>query len=178
MGSLNLAGLTVDNAYIGRIKSELENATGQKIPIIEIGKVKRVEGISSVPVRLVFAGGQEAILAVRASADVYKVTLNGKAFACSGDFSDDYKPTFDSAVISVATAIRKGQAKFEQARSKEKVKIPPARDDKGRLVPTSTTARYKQVIADEAELDKGIAEKTAQRDQLQQQIAQIKAQQA
>lgn len=176
MSGVSLSSLTKDNAYLSKIKTALESATGQMIPIIEIGKVKRTEGVSSVPVKLVFAGGQEAVLFVRASADVYKVTVNGKAFACTGDFSDDYQPTFNAGVTSLGDAIRKNQGKFDQARAKEKVRIPPARDAKGRPTPTSAAQVYKQILSDEAELDKQVQDKILKRDHLQQQIELLKAQ--
>ena len=69
MGSLNLAAVTPDTPYIKKIKAALEKGTGDKIPIVEVKKVQRKGGVSTSPVFFRFAGGQELVLYVRASAD-------------------------------------------------------------------------------------------------------------
>jgi hypothetical protein len=46
MGTLNLTAVTPDTPYIKKIKSALEKATGQSIPLVEIKKVQRKGGVS------------------------------------------------------------------------------------------------------------------------------------
>jgi hypothetical protein len=120
MGTLNLTAVTPDTPYIKKIKSALEKATGQSIPLVEIKKVQRKGGVSVVPIFLVFAGGQELTLFARASADVFKSELNGKEIVLPGDFSDDYQQTFDNAVSGIAKLIRESQAKVEQQNQKKR----------------------------------------------------------
>lgn len=54
MGSLNLAAVTATTPYIKKIQSSLEKATGQTILTPEIRKVKRVAGVSVLPVTFSF----------------------------------------------------------------------------------------------------------------------------
>jgi hypothetical protein len=120
-GQFKLAAVTPDTPYIKKIKSALEKATGQSIPLVEIKKVQRKGGVSVVPIFLVFAGGQELTLFARASADVFKSELNGKEIVLPGDFSDDYQQTFDNAVSGMAKLIRESQAKVEQQNQKKRL---------------------------------------------------------
>ena len=71
MGTLNLTAVTPDTPYIKKIKAALEKGTGDKIPIVEVKKVQRKGGVSTSPIFFRFAGGQELVLYVRASADVF-----------------------------------------------------------------------------------------------------------
>ncbi|MCH7335195.1 hypothetical protein [Acinetobacter sp. NIPH 2699] len=105
MGTLNLTAVKPDTPYIKKIKTALEKATGQTIPLVEVKKVQRKGGVSVVPVFIVFAGGQELTLYARASADVFKAELNGKEIILSGDFSDDYQQTFDNAVSGLTVVV-------------------------------------------------------------------------
>ncbi|UUM26352.1 hypothetical protein NQU59_11635 [Acinetobacter colistiniresistens] len=166
MGTLNLTSITPDTPYIKKIRAALEKATGQSIPLLEVKKVQRKAGVSVVPVFLVFAGGQELTLYVRASADVVKAELNGKEFVLPGDFSDDYQQTFDNAVSGTAKLIRESQSKVQLQNQKEKVKLPPRKN-----------RSINQQISDKKEeenlLDKELTDMTVQRDQLLVQLKQV-----
>jgi hypothetical protein len=168
MGNLNLAAITDKTSYIQKIKVALEKATGQSIPLTEIKKVQRKGGVSVAPIVFLFAGGQELTLFARASADVFKASLNGKEIVLSGDFSDDYKQTFDNAVSGVAQLIRIAQPKIEQQNKKEKVNIP-------RRQPNSVPKQLLEKLEQEKQLDQEVADMTVQRDQLLQQLEQAKA---
>ena len=165
MGNLNLTALTDKSPYIQKIKAALEKATGQTIPLVETAKVQRKGGVSVVPAVFMFAGGQELTLYIRASADVFKAALNGKEIVLSGDFSDDYKQTFDNAVSGVAQLIRNAQPKIEQQNKKDKVNIP-------RRQSNSVPQQLDEKREEETKLDQEIADKTTQRDQLLQQLEQ------
>ena len=54
MGSLNLAAITATTPYIKKIQSALEKATGQTIVTPEFRKIKRVAGVSVLPVAFSF----------------------------------------------------------------------------------------------------------------------------
>lgn len=169
MGTLNLTAVTPDTPYIKKIKSALEKATGQSIPLVEIKKVQRKGGVSVVPVVLVFAGGQELTLFARASADVFKSELNGKEIVLPGDFSDDYQQTFDNAVSGIAKLIREAQPKVEQQNQKEKVKLPPRKN-------RSIQQQISDKREEETQLDQELSNLTSQRDQLLEQLKQAQAQ--
>lgn len=169
MGTLNLTAVTPDTPYIKKIKSALEKATGQSIPLVEIKKVQRKGGVSVVPIFLVFAGGQELTLFARASADVFKSELNGKEIVLAGDFSDDYQQTFDNAVSGMGKLIRESQAKVEQQNQKEKVKLPPRKN-------RSIQQQISDKREEETQLDQELSNLTAQRDQLLEQLKQAQLQ--
>ena len=171
MGNLNLTAITDQTPYVQKIKGALEKASGQSIPLTEVKKVQRKGGVSVVPIVFLFAGGQELTLFARASADVFKASLNGKEIVLSGDFSDDYKQTFDNAVSGVAQLIRTAQPKIEQQNKKEKVNIP-------RRQSNSVPKQLSEKLEQEKQLDQEIADKTTQRDQLLQQLEQAKTQSA
>ncbi|ADI90435.1 hypothetical protein AOLE_07720 [Acinetobacter oleivorans DR1] len=162
MGSLNLAAVTATTPYIKKIQSSLEKATGQTILTPEIRKVKRVAGVSVLPVTFFFSGGATLTLYVRALADVVKAELNDKVIVLSGDFSDDYKPTFDNAVNGVANLIREAQSKIQDQNKREKVRLPPRR--------SSVDQKAKEVQEQEQKLDEDLEKQTAQRDQLLEKI--------
>lgn len=168
MGTLNLTAVTPDTPYIKKIKSALEKATGQSIPLVELKKVQRKSGVSVVPIFLVFAGGQELVLYARASADVFKAELNGKEVVLSGDFSDDYQQTFDNAVSGLAKLIRSSQAKVEQQNRKDKVKLPPRKS-------RSTQQMISDKRDEETKLDQELIDLTTQRDQLREQLNQLQS---
>lgn len=169
MGSLNLAAVTPDTPYIKKIKSALEKATGQSIPLVEVKKVQRKGGVSVVPVVLVFAGGQELTLFARASADVFKSELNGKEIVLPGDFSDDYQQTFDNAVSGIASLVRKAQSMIDEQNKKDKVKLPPRKN-------RSIQQQISDKREEETQLDQELSNLTAQRDQLLDQLKQAQIQ--
>ncbi|MCH7334381.1 hypothetical protein [Acinetobacter modestus] len=158
MGTLNLTAVTPDTPYIKKIKSALEKATGQSIPLVEIKKVQRKGGVSVVPIFLVFT---------RASADVFKFELNGKEIVLPDDFSDDYQQTFDNAVSGMAKLIRESQAKVEQ--QNQKVKLPPRKN-------RSIQQQISDKREEETQLDQELSNLTAQRDQLRNQLKQAQEQ--
>ncbi|CDH41984.1 hypothetical protein WDA38_08470 [Acinetobacter pittii] len=168
MGSLNLAAITATTPYIKKIQSALEKATGQTIVTPEFRKIKRVAGVSVLPVAFFFSGGATLTLYIRALADVVKAELNDKVIVLSGDFSDDYKPTFENAISCVAKLIREAQSKIQEQNKREKVSLPPRR--------TSVDQKIKEVQEQEQKLDEDLAKQTAQRDQLKEQIEQAKQQ--
>ena len=124
MGNLNLTTITDQTPDVQKIKDTLERASGQSIPLTEGKKVQCKGCVSVAPIVFLFASGQELTLFARASADVFKASLNGKEIVLSGDVSDDYKQTFDNAVLGVAQLILTVQPKIEQQNKKEKVNIP------------------------------------------------------
>lgn len=170
---VNLANLSKEDDYIKMIKEALVKAVGQDIVLTEVGKVKRTSGVSSVGVLFVFTGNQKVELFVRASADVFKATVNGKVVPLFGDFSGVNKFTFDAGVNGIAKIVREGQSKFEASLAKEKIKIP---GDKSTSAPKSVTAQLKALTEQESLIDQELAQKEAQKTQLLAQIEQAKLQ--
>jgi len=168
MGSLNLAAVTATTPYIKKIQSALEKATGQTVVTQEFRKIKRVAGVSVLPVTFFFSGGATLTLYIRALADVVKAELNEKVIVLSGDFSDDYKPTFDNAVNGVSKLIREAQSKIQDQNKREKVRLPPRR--------SSVEQKATEVQEQEKMLDEELAKQTAQRDQLLERIESVKQQ--
>ncbi len=168
MGSLNLAAVTATTPYIKKIQSALEKATGQTIVTQEFRKIKRVAGVSVLPVTFFFSGGATLTLYIRALADVVKAELNEKVIVLSGDFSDDYKPTFDNAVNGVSKLVREAQSKIQDQNKREKVRLPPRR--------SSVEQKAKEVEEQEKKLDEELVKQTAQRDQLLEKIELTKQQ--
>lgn len=174
MSDLNLAALSDQEPYLIKIKDALESASGQKVPFINVGKVKRVAGVSSAPVEFVFSGQQRATLYIRAGKDAFKAELNGKAFVLSGDFSDHYKQSFEAGVKSISAAIRKNQVPFQKKMTAEKMQpIPQAKDSKGRLVPVNTSQKLKIAQADELAIDTQIADKMQIKATLEEQLTHL-----
>lgn len=126
---LDLTKLTNKSEYIVKIQEALEKAVGQKIVIVMLFPIKRVAGVSCVPVDFNFLGGQKLTLFIRAGADAFKAKLNDKELVLGGDFSNDLKDTFDRAVKTTATAIRNNQKKFEKAQQKTKATPPKSQKD-------------------------------------------------
>lgn len=173
---LNLANLTEKDAYIQKVKTALEQGTGQKIVIINVDKIKRVSGVSARPIEFIFLGNQRLVLFIRAGADAFKATLNGKNIVLQGDFSNDLKMTFDNGVKGVSNLIRDGQKKFEASLLKEKVK--PTSQAKAENTPRSmsVTSQIKQSLSEESQIDQDIADKIQQIEQVKSKIAQANIQ--
>lgn len=171
MAELNLTQLDAKHPYIKKIEKSLSTAVKQKIVITEVLKVKRVAGVSAVPVRFVFAGNQTLELFVRASADVFKANLNDKSVALSGDFSDVHDFTFNRGVEGMAKLIREGQKDFESKLSKERVRLPKSATPRAS---TSPTVKLNQVNEQIVLLDQQLEQKTAIRDELLAKIEQKK----
>lgn len=80
--------------------------------------------------------------------------------------------TFQQAIQQIADAIRNGAAAFYKKQQAIKVKPEQKKDENGRVAPQNTTQMLKKIVADEAELDAVIAQKTEQRDILKNQLDQ------
>jgi hypothetical protein len=180
MSDLQIEGLSDQSPTVKTLQAALEKATGQQVPIVNVLKPTRKSGVSVRPIELVLAGGQAVTFLVRQGGDVYRVQINGKDFPLTGDITlspEKYqKQSFDLAMKQIAESIRTGQAAFDKKKTTAKVVIPPAKDDKGRTIPKNTTQMLKQVMAEEAEIDAVITQKTEQRDTMKLQLEQKQAQ--
>ena len=168
MTGLNLATLTDKDPLVQKFKKALESATGQSIPIINMGKVKRITGVSIRPVELVLAGGQTITLLIRQAGDVFRVLINGKDLPMAGDLGVQYEASFKAGIAEIAEAIRAGQKPFEKKQSRQKVIIPAS----GRTTPKNTAQLLKQAIEEIQQNDEIITQKTEARDALLAQLEQ------
>lgn len=200
MSDFKIEDLSDQSPTVKTLQAALAKATGQQVPIVNVLKGNRKSGVSVRPIELVLAGGQAVTFLVRQGGDVYRVQINGKDFPYNGDLSlgsatDKSAPkspkstairqggagfveakTFQDVMAQIATAIRTGQAAFDKKKTTAKVVIPPSKDEQGRTAPKNTTQMLKQVMAEEAEIDAVITQKTEQRDTMKLQLEQKQAQ--
>lgn len=168
MTGLNLATLTDKDPLVQKFKKALESSAGQSIPIINMGKVKRVSGVSIRPVELVLAGGQTITLLIRQAGDVFRVMINGKDLPMAGDLGIQYEASFKAGISEIADAIRNGQKPFEKKQSRQKVVIPSS----SRVTSKNTSQLLKQALEEVQQNDEIIAQKTEARDALLAQLEQ------
>lgn len=167
MPEINIASLSESTPYIQKLKKALEKATGQPVPIINVLKLTRTAGVSVRPVEMDFGGGQSVTFLFRQGGDVFRVKINDRDFAMSGDLSPDYQPSFDAGIREIAKTIVDGQKAFQKKNAMTKVVVPRAA-----FTPKNTVQKLKEAQEQEAAVDVVVAQKTEQRDALKQQLEQ------
>ena len=176
MSELDIGRLTEKTPEVVKLKAALTKAVGQDVAIVNIEKGSRKTGVSVRPVTFVLGDSQSVSFLVRQGGDIYRVQINGKDFPLTGDVTLDQgqyqKQSFDLAIKQIAEAIRNGAAAFYKKQQAIKVKPEQKKDENGRVAPQNTTQMLKKIVADEAELDAVIAQKTEQRDILKNQLDQ------
>lgn len=83
-------------------------------------QVKRSSGISYREVSLTFADSQQIVLRVKATGDIFQVTLNNKLLPIKNQL-DQIK-----AVAEIVSAMDAGRTKFQKLLAAAKVKLPPS----------------------------------------------------
>lgn len=196
MSELDINSLTEKTPEVVKLKAALTKAVGQDVAIVNIEKGSRKTGVSVRPVTFVLGDSQSVSFLVRQGGDIYRVQINGKDFPFNGDLSlraatdkaDPKSPktsavrnggagfveskTFQQTIQQIADAVRNGAAAFYKKQQAIKVKPEQKKDENGRVAPQNTTQMLKKIVADEAELDAVIAQKTEQRDILKNQLDQ------
>lgn len=146
-----------------------EKSVKEKIVSSVLNKAKRVAGVSAIPIDLNLENGQVVTIYLRIiddKPDIFRVDVNGRQMPTTGDFSNEYKPSFNLSVDEVASFVRQGQSAFDKKRAKVKVKpISPKRE----------TVSIKQQIQDfksqSHELDQVISQKQLEKQALVDQLA-------
>ncbi len=159
-----------DNAIIKAFKKRLNlKVKPQKVINVDIGKGKRIGGVSAKPVLFALDGGQTVTLFFRHKdehLDLFKLHVNNTNIPLSSDditgfvFIND-KP-FDSTVDRIAKQIISNQSKFEKAQAK-KVANAKAKDtgSSKRKAPQNNTQKLKTLQAELEQLDNEIEQKEA-----------------
>lgn len=188
---IDIATLKNDQPEVKSVAKALAKATGQTVPIINIGeKVKRESNVSTRSVEFMLSGNQKVLFLVRQGGDVFRVKINGKDFPFEGNLSlspEAKAPAkssavkqggagiveskgFDHAIGLIGTAVRNAQSAFEDKQRAEKVIVPMGNRQ-------ASPSKQLQALQDElSETDKIIADKTQIRDALLANIAQRQAQ--
>lgn len=162
---MKLSDINEKTEIIKDFSKQLSKTTKQRIATTVFGKIKRTSGISVLPVDITLENLQIVTLNIRIiddKPDIFRVDINGKAFVSTGDFSNEYKPSFNKAVLL-------GQDKFNKSMARQKA--PRKTTNK------STRISQKQQLADLAELeqqlDQQIEQKQAEKQALIEQLQAI-----
>lgn len=154
---LDLTTLSNKHAYVKRLKTDLQKGTGQKVVIIEVLKIKRVAGVSAVPIDLTFDAGQKISLYVRDKGDVIKAELNGKQIVLRGDLNYLFDDYYQLSVEDLAKQLKDNQAKFDKKQQSEKIVAPSQKGAKANAS-KSVANQLKQLSEQEQQLDMQISE--------------------
>lgn len=122
---MKLSDINEKTEIIKDFGKQLSKTAKQRIATTVFGKIKRTSGISVMPVDITLENRQIVTLNMRIiddKPDIFRVDINGKAFVSTGDFSNEYKPSFNKSVAEVGRAIIMGQNKFNESLSKQKIK--------------------------------------------------------
>jgi hypothetical protein len=198
MADFDIANITETHPALKKLRDALADATMQRIPLVNIDlKPKRVAGVSTRAVTMQLEGSQTVTFVFRQGGDVYRVKINDKDFAFSGDLSlksaSESKPTaaapkssaikqggagfvesktFKQAINQLANAITSGQKAFSAKVNAAGGKTPPPRKGGGSsdTTPKNVTQKLKHAKAQIEDLDTQIVQKVQVRDDLKNQI--------
>lgn len=169
---MKLSDINEKTEIIKDFSKQLSKTTKQRIASTVFGKIKRTSGISVMPVDFTLENLQVVTLNMRIiddKPDIFRVDINGKAFVSTGDFSNEYKPSFNKSVAEVGKAVLLGQDKFNKSLSRQKA--PRKTTNK------STRISQKQTLANLDELaqqlDQQIEQKQAEKQVLIEQLQAI-----
>lgn len=168
---MKLSDITENTSLIKDFKQRLAKSLGESVVATIIGKVKRTSGISAVPVDFNLENGQQVTTYLRViddKPDMYRIDINGKQMPTTGDFSNEYKPSFNKSVDEVAKFVKTGQTAFDAKIAKQKVKSPIAKNPN-----LSITKKIEQFSQQAGELDHQIELKTAEKQGLENRLAEL-----
>lgn len=171
---MKLSDTTEKTPLIKDFKQRLAKTLGESVVAVIIGKVKRTGGISALPVDFNLENGQQVTTYLRVideKPDMYRIDINGKQIPTTGDFSNEYKPSFNKSVDEIAMFVKTGQTAFNAKVAKQKVKSPIAKNPN-----LSITKKIEQFNQQADKLDHQIELKTAEKQGLENRLAGIKGQ--
>lgn len=166
MSEFNLTALSEQTPIVKKLSTTLSKATGQAIPFVTIGKVKRPTGVSVREVGMGLENGQKVGFLLKADGDIFRVLLNDKDLPITGDFDPS---TFNAAIAEIAGKVRANQKVFDKAQQKVVVKIPKAA---GENAIKTTTAKLKEAKALELQIDDATTQAMTEQGQLKAKLAQ------
>lgn len=119
MSMFNYSSLAEGDKPVQDLKTKLNNAVGQAIPYVVIGKAKRTSGESVKPIEFGFENGQKVTFMVRQSGDIFRVLLNDKPLPLTSDMT-----MVQEMSTEIAAKVKAGQSRFDAAAAKAKVRVP------------------------------------------------------
>lgn len=170
---MKLSEITETTPLVKDFTQRLAKSVKQAIVSVVIGKVKRTGGVSALPIDINLENGQVATPYLRLEndkPDIFRIDINGKQLPTTGDFSNEYKPSFNKSVDEVAQFIVRGQSSFDTNRTKLK----PARVSSQSESQTQKK-QLDELTAQASELDQQIATKQGEKQVLQDKLTALKA---
>ena len=173
---MKLSEITEKTPLVKDFVNRLAKTTKQAIINTTVEKTKRVSGVSARPVSMALENGQIVKIYLRLAADafdVFRIDINGRMQKLAGDYSNDYKPSFNASVDIIANTVKQGQAAFDKRQAKKQVTLPKSQSP--RSAPKNKAQQRNALLDDIRMLDEQIAEKTATKAELQAQLARLTA---
>lgn len=188
--AIKLSDITEKTPLVKDFIQRLAKTTKQAVATTIVGKVKRTGGVSALPIDINLENGQVVTIYTRIitdinqdtkvvrpqppryTPDIFRVDVNGKQMPTTGDFSNDYKPSFNKSVDEVAQFIAQGQKAFDTKRTALK----PARIS-GQSETMTQKKQLDELTAKAVELDQQIEIKQGEKQVLQDKLTTLKSQQ-
>ena len=188
--AIKLSDITEKTPLVKDFIQRLAKTTKQAVVTTIVGKVKRTGGVSALPIVINLENGQVVTIYTRIitdinqdikvvrpqppryTPDIFRVDVNGKQMPTTGDFSNDYKPSFNKSVDEVAQFIAQGQKAFDTKRTALK----PARIG-GQSETMTQKKQLDELTAKAVELDQQIEIKQGEKQVLQDKLTTLKSQQ-
>lgn len=158
MSQFDFAGLSETSPLVKSLRAALVKGSGQAVPFVVIGKVKRVTGVSIKDVEMTLENGQTVTYRVKNTGDIFRVQLNGKDLPLKGDMT-----MLNDVSKEIGEKVRAAQPAFDKRQAAARVVIPKAAASNKVM---TTAQRLKAAQEQEAKLDDAIAKATAIRDDL------------
>lgn len=168
---MKLSELSEKNPLIRDFSNRLAKSTKQPINSTQFNKIKRVSGVSALPVDFHLAHGQNVTIYLRlieGNPDIFRIDVNDKQLPTTGDFSNDYKPSFNKSVDEIANVIVKGQSNFDKKRTAVKTASTSSRNN------TSQRQKLADLTQQIGEIDSQIQQKQAEKQALIDQLDALK----
>ncbi|MCC3344518.1 hypothetical protein [Psychrobacter sanguinis] len=176
---MKLSEITEKTKLVRDFVSRLAKGTKQQVVVVDVLRVSRVSGASARPVHIALEGGQVVKIYLREAPesnnseglDIFRIDINSKTQPTTGDFDNSYMPAFNASVDGIAGIVTQGQKAFSARRARANV----AKSSRSRG-PQNKTQVLQGLNDEAAELDKVIANKQAEKTDLETKLEQVKAQ--
>jgi len=178
---MKLSEITEKTSLVSDFVKRLAKTARQQVVVVDVLRVSRVSGASARPVHIALDGGQVVKLYIREAPesdqpdglDIFRIDINSKTQPTTGDFDNSYKPSFNASVDEIAKLVSQGQKAFSARRARAQV----TRTKRNRA-PANKAQTLKSLLEESVELDKVIAVKTKEKQDLEAQLEKVKQQNA
>ncbi|WP_410472103.1 hypothetical protein ACGTJS_11015 [Faucicola mancuniensis] len=165
---MKLSEITEKTPLIKDFSNRLAKTTRQRIATVVINKIKRVSGVSSLPVDMNLENNQKVTCYIRIvdeKADMWRIDINGKQLPITGDLDNSYKPSFNKSVDDIAKAVVAGQKAFDKKMARQKTPSVTRTSTK-----VSQTKQLEELAQQAQDLDNTITQKQAEKQTLSEQL--------